>query len=214
MAIAGREIIKPYYYKFIGCDTETTGLRPWKHGIVDIAAIVYDAYGNQKDSFTEYCNPGPDVEYDAIALKVNGLTREFIEQQRPIKEVLIEFVAFMDKHLTLSNPNAKVTVVGNNFGFDNFFFQYAFDKHVPELEKYTKYFFRRLDEMKGVVRTVMPNLKHISQDNLGKLLNIPNEHAHGAVGDVKQMMGIYFKLMDINERRILLDLKNNALIEA
>ena len=187
MSIISREIIKPYYTTFVGVDTETTGVKPWLNGIVDIAAIVYDAEGNQKASFSEHCNPG-DVVYEETALKINGLTREFIAAQRPIKDVLIEFIAFMDKHMQLYNPNAKATVIGNNFGFDTWFFQYAFDKHVPELEKYTKWMFRRTDEMKGLVRATMPNLKHISQDNLGKLLNIPNERAHGAVGDVKQMM--------------------------
>ena len=94
MSIVGREIIKPYYYKMVGCDTETSGLRPWLHGILDIAAIVYDLNGNQKDIFQEYCNPG-DVIYDDIALKVNGLTKEFIEQQPPIRDVLIDFVEFI-----------------------------------------------------------------------------------------------------------------------
>ena len=214
MSFIGREIINPYYYKLVGCDTETSGVRPWKHGIIDIAAVVYDLDGTQKDTFQSYCNPGDDVEYDEIALKVNGLTREFISEQRPIKEVLIEFIAFMDKHLTLSNPNAKSEIVGNNFGFDSWFFIYAFEKHVPELEKYTKWMFRRTSDLKGLVRATMPNIKHISQDNLGKLLNIPNERAHGAYGDVQQMMKIYFKLQEINERRILKDLKDNALIGA
>jgi DNA polymerase III epsilon subunit-like protein len=212
MSLIGREIIKPYYYKTIFCDTETTGLKPWLHGIVDIAAVVSDLDGNTKDIFQSYCNPGPDVIYEPIALKVNGLSREFIEEQPPIRDVLIDFVEFMNSHLTLKNPNAKVNIVGNNFGFDAWFFQFAFDKHVPDLEKYTKWMFRRVDEMKGLVRATLPNVKHISQDALGKLLGIPNERLHGAMGDVKQMQQIYFKLMEINERRILLDLKDNALI--
>jgi DNA polymerase III epsilon subunit-like protein len=213
MGLAEREIIKPYYTTFIGVDTETTGVKPWLNGIVDIAAVVYNPDGTQREIFHSYCNPG-DVIIEDGALKVNGLTREFIAQQEPIKSVLIKFVAFMDKHLQLNNPNAKSTVVGNNFAFDTYFFQYAFDKYIPELEKYTKWMFRRTDEMKGLVRTVMPNIKHISQDNLGKLLNIPNEHAHGALGDVRQMMQIYFKLNEINERRIVLDIKENSLIGA
>jgi len=211
MSIIGREIIKPYYYKTVGCDIETSSLKPWSGGVLDIAAITYDLNGSQLDYFQSYCNPG-DVVYEDAALKVNGLTREFIAEQPPIREVLIDFVEFMNKHLTLLNPNAKTEIFGNNFGFDSWFLTYAFDQHVPELSKYTKWMFRRVSDLKGLIRATYPNLKHISQDNLGKLLGIQNERAHGSVGDVKQMMQIYFKLMEVNERRILLDLKDHSLI--
>ena len=212
MNAISKDIIKPYYTKMVAVDIESSGVKPWKNGIIQIAAAVYDLDGNKKETFNEYMYPGNDVVYDDAALKINGLTLDFIEKQRPIKQVLIEFVAFMDKHLTLSNPNAKSEIIGNNFAFDKYFLDFAFDKHVPELNKYTKWMFRRLFDLKGLVRVTMPNIKHISQDNLGKLLNIPNEHAHDAMGDVDQMMKIFFTLQEINERRIMLDILENPLI--
>lgn len=205
--LVAREIIKPAYTKLIGCDTETSGTKPWKHGIVEIGAILVDLDGNQKDIYQAYCNPG-DVEYDPIALKINNLTIDFIKAQRPIREVLIEFIAWMDKNLELSNKDSKVGIVGNNFGFDSWFFQYAFDKHVPELDYKTKWMFRRIIEMKGFVNAILPQYPHMAQTKLGTLLNIDNENAHGAIGDAKQMLELYLHLMSINERRILLDYEN------
>lgn len=197
---------QPAYPIIIGVDTETTGVKPWRNGIIQIGAKAINRSGKTLGIFNEYCNPG-DVEYNQGALDINHITMEQIEASRPIRDVLIDFVAFMNKYL--DNRWQKATVVGNNFGFDTFFFQYAFDKHIPELETKTKWMFRRIDEMKGVARTVLPHTEHLNQGKLGDLLNIPNFQAHDAMGDIDQMLGIYMKLMEMNDARIAIEYNYN-----
>jgi DNA polymerase III alpha subunit (gram-positive type) len=188
------------YTVIIGVDTETTGTKPWKNGIIQIGAKVITKTGKEIARFNEHCNPG-DVEYTEEALEINHMTIEQIKKARPIRDVLLEFVPFMNKYL--EDRINKATVVGNNFGFDTWFLQYAFDKHIPELDSKTKWMFRRIDELKGVARTVLPETEHLNQGKLGNLLGIPNTNPHDAMGDIEQMLGIYCELMKINYQRIL-----------
>lgn len=183
----------------VGVDTETTGKRAWKNGICEIGAIAIDKKGNELDYFHAYCNPG-DVEYDEEALKINNLTKEFIQSQRPIEEVLREFIPWMYKYT--GNWKNKSVVVGNNFAFDMSFFNFAFDKHVPDLNKQTDWMFHKLDDLKGVSRMVFPEEVHIAQGKLGTKMQVENENAHSALGDVRQMLALYCKLMKINFERI------------
>jgi len=197
---------QPAYPIIIGVDTETSGTRPWKHGIIQIGAKVINRDGKELAVFNQYCNPG-DVVYEQEALDINHITLEQIQTFRPIKEVLVEFVDFMNKYV--DNFKQRAVVVGNNFAFDTYFFQYAFDKHIPEMEKKTKWMFRRTDDLKGVSRTVLPHLEHQNQAKLGDLMYVPNLKAHDAMGDVDQMLGIYMKLMEKNDARIALEYNYN-----
>jgi len=188
------------YSRILGIDTETSHVDFWKGGILEIGAIVIDKLGNEIEVFNEYCNPG-EVEYSEEAMNINKIPLETIKSARPIKEVLIDFVKFMNKYI--DDRNEKVVCVGNNFGFDAAFFQYAFDKHVPQFHSKTKWFFRRMDDLKGVSRMTFPGTEHMSQTKLGELLNIPNDNAHSALGDVKQMLNIYRTCMRLNYLRIV-----------
>lgn len=195
-------MIKESPFKYmIGVDLETSNTNSWSGGILEIGAIVMDKKGNELDFFLAHCNPG-DVEYSEEALKINNLTREFINKQRPVADVLREFVNWLYKYTNNWNKSQRAVIIGNNFSFDMGFFNYSFNKHIPDMAKETKWLYHKYDDLKHVSRVVMPDKMHMSQENLGKELGIYNENAHSALGDVRQMLQLYIALMKINSARI------------
>jgi DNA polymerase-3 subunit epsilon len=88
-------------------DTETTGLDPTLgHRIIEIAAIEIVDRRLTGNHFHRYVNPERDSE-DA-ALQVHGLTREFLSDKPKFKDVVQEFLEFVQ--------GAELVI--HNAGFD------------------------------------------------------------------------------------------------
>ena len=91
---------------FISIDLETSGLRPEKHGIIQIGAV---ATGETEEDFKGYfvsdCNPHLGLnsgEYKAVsidqgALDVNGFDRDRIEAATPLVTVEHNFYKWLTK---------------------------------------------------------------------------------------------------------------------
>lgn len=76
-------------------DTETTGLDPaLGHRIVEIAAVELFNRRPTNKHFHSYVNPERDSE--EAALRIHGLTREFLSDKRKFKEIAAEFLAFVN----------------------------------------------------------------------------------------------------------------------
>ncbi|MDP1575086.1 MAG: exonuclease domain-containing protein [Coxiellaceae bacterium] len=89
-------------------DSETTGFSPQKgHRIVQIACIeIYD--GNPVNRFNTYLNPGRDS--DPAALRVHGLTSEYLADKPKFADVADEFLAFInDAELVIHNAPFDVS---------------------------------------------------------------------------------------------------------
>jgi DNA polymerase-3 subunit epsilon len=75
-------------------DTETTGLDPaLGHKIIEIAGVEIINRRITANRFHRYINPERDSE-DA-ALRVHGLTREFLEDKPRFREIAVEFLDFV-----------------------------------------------------------------------------------------------------------------------
>jgi DNA polymerase III subunit epsilon len=75
-------------------DTETTGLDPTLgHRVIEIAAVELVNRRLTGNYFHRYVNPGRDS--DQAALRIHGLTTEFLSDKPRFKEVAAEFVAFV-----------------------------------------------------------------------------------------------------------------------
>jgi DNA polymerase-3 subunit epsilon len=76
-------------------DTETTGLDPaLGHKIIEIAGVEIVNRRLTGNHFHRYVNPERDSE-DA-ALQVHGLTREFLQDKPRFRDIVAEFLAFID----------------------------------------------------------------------------------------------------------------------
>lgn len=188
---------------FIGVtvfDCETSGLIPGVHGILDIAAINYDNYGNEQGRFQSYVNPGNDIEFDQRAMEVNQIPMDKIKNSRHIREVLPEFIAFMKKYFILDSridrdgkewTTPRTITAGHNLYFDINHVNFALGKYCPELLKD----FEQVTRSKFCTQQASPVYeKQMTLFGLGKYYGISNRAPHTAIGDVEQTAGIYFQI--------------------
>ena len=76
---------------YVVFDIETTGLSPYKDGIVELSALKVIG-GQVQEEFSTLVNPGRPISY--AASRVNGITDEMVEDAPFIEEVLPEFLEF------------------------------------------------------------------------------------------------------------------------
>lgn len=84
-------------------DTETTGLEPAEgHRIVEVAAVELVNHVPTGRTFQRYLDPERDVPEEA--LRVHGLTREFLKDHPTFREAADELLAFLeDSPLVIHN---------------------------------------------------------------------------------------------------------------
>lgn len=83
-------------------DTETTGLTPKEHRIIEIACIEVRKRSITGNEFHQYLNPERDVE--AGAVQVHGLTLERLRDEPVFSDIVDSFLAFIqDSELIIHN---------------------------------------------------------------------------------------------------------------
>jgi len=162
-------------------DTETTGLKPEQgHRIVEIAGveIIKRRLTGKRVHF--YLNP--DRDSDPEALRVHGLSTEFLSSQPRFEEVADEVMAFVD--------GAQVVI--HNAPFDVKFL----DAELARLGRAG--FAAACDEVidsLAVAREAFPG-KRNSLDALCERFNISNAHRtlHGALLDAELLAEVWLSL--------------------
>jgi len=99
--------------KFIVIDTETTGLHPNKHGLIQLAALALDTNLEILDTFNIDVKPPDTVEISDQALEVNHFTLDRINSGKSYLETAQLFLAFLEQ-----NFDEKPTAIGQFYPFD------------------------------------------------------------------------------------------------
>lgn len=99
--------------KFIVIDTETTGLHPNKHGLIQLAAIALDSKLEILDTFNVDVKPPDTVEIAEQALEINHFTMERINSGRSYLQTAELFLEFLE-----NNFETRPTAVGQFYPFD------------------------------------------------------------------------------------------------
>ena len=99
--------------KEIILDTETTGLSVQDgHRIVEIGCIEIDNFVPTNKKFHYYLNPQRKVSEQA--LKIHGYTDEFLSQKNKFKEIVKEFLEFIEnKRLIIHNASFDLAHLNN-----------------------------------------------------------------------------------------------------
>ena len=97
-------------------DTETTGLDPKSgHRIIEIGCVEIINRRFAGEEFHVYLNP--DRDSDEGALRVHGLTTEFLKDKPHFQEVYEDFIAFIkDSELLIHNAEFDVGFLNNEIG--------------------------------------------------------------------------------------------------
>ena len=103
-------------------DTETTGVRPDKDAIIEIAA--FDPI--TKENYVSFVNPGVPIPPDATA--IHHITDEMVQSAPSFAKVAEELVAFCGEKAVL--------IAHNNDRFDKIFLQHEFKRHEVILPKH------------------------------------------------------------------------------
>ena len=170
--------------KEVVLDTETTGLDVKDgHRIVEIGCIELDNYVPTSKVFHCYLNPERKVSEQAI--KVHGLTDDFLSSQKKFKDIADEFLNFIkDKKLVIHNAifdlghlNNELSLIGKS----------KIDKN------------NVIDTLQ-IARDKFPG-SQINLDALCKKYKIDNSRRikHTAIIDCELLTKVYINLVDQKE---------------
>jgi DNA polymerase III subunit epsilon len=162
-------------------DTETTGLSPREHRLVEIGCIELIERRRSGREFQRYLNPERSMDFGAA--EVTGLTDEFLRDKALFGSVVDEFLAFVD--------GAELVI--HNAAFDMGFLNSELARLGPQ--------FGRLEDRCSVLDTLalarekFPGQKN-SLDALCKRLQVDSSHRrlHGALLDANLLTDVYLAL--------------------
>lgn len=160
-------------------DTETTGLDPASgHRIIEIGCVELVNRKLTGNHYHQYIKP--EREIDPGAIKVHGVTNEFLADKPLFNEIAADFVAFI--------TGAELII--HNAPFDTAFINHELkswqNEHAP-----VEQFCRILDTL-ALAREKHPGQKN-NLDALCKRYNIDNSHRekHGALLDAEILADLY-----------------------
>lgn len=163
--------LRPIFY-----DTETTGVRPDKDRVIEIAA--YDP--QRKRKFEKLVNPGCPIPSEATA--IHHITDEMVASASSFAEVGTEFVDFCEGDVVL--------IAHNNDSFDLHFLRNEFKRNNLQMPAWN--FF---DTLKWA-RRYRPDLPRHTLQFLREIYGIPANNAHRALDDVLVLEQVYNYMVD------------------
>lgn len=172
--------------EFVVVDTETTGLRPGSHRLIEVAGVRLRG-GEVLGSYQSLLNPG--VRIPTFIAQFTGISQDMLATAPAIHEALPEFLNFVEGAL----------VVGHNVGFDIGFLSY-------EAQRLGQSFpIDGLDTI-PLARRFLPGLKRFKLDNVAAHLKIPTAERHRALGDARVTAAIFQQLLQRAARQGILTL--------
>lgn len=161
-------------------DTETTGLDPNSgHRVIEIGCVELVNLVPTGNVFHQYINPDRDVPEDAV--RIHGLTRDFLQDHPLFNEVVEEFLEFVE----------EAKLIAHNAEFDMRFINWELENaglsRIPMS--------RTVDTLQ-IARSRFPGAAN-SLDALCKRLGVDNSNRtkHGALLDAEILAEVYLELM-------------------
>jgi DNA polymerase-3 subunit epsilon len=172
---------RPIYY-----DTETTGVKPGKDRIIEIAA--YDPH--QEKTFCTFTNPECPIPAESTA--ITGITDEMVKEAPLIKQALTSFVEFCSGDVVL--------IAHNNDTFDKLFLEAEFARAGLEIPQWIY-----IDSLKWS-RKYRTDLPRHSLQSLREVYGIEANQAHRALDDVIVLHKVFSKMIDDLDLNTVLEL--------
>ena len=163
--------MRPIYY-----DTETTGVRPGKDRIIELAA--YDPV--REKTFCSFINPGCPIPAEASA--ISHITDEMVKDAPPFGDVARDFLIFCEGDVVL--------IAHNNDSFDKLFMEDEFQRSGTPMPLWPF-----IDTLKWA-RKYRSDLPRHGLQFLREVYKIEANNAHRALDDVMVMYQIFTRMID------------------
>jgi len=164
------------HYRPIYFDTETTGTRPDKDRIIELAA--FDPIENR--TFVQLINPGIPIPPEATA--IHHISDAMVKDAPSFAQVAEAFIAFC--------PEKSALIAHNNDAFDKPFLHAEFQRAGVLLPTY-----QYIDTLKWA-RKYRPDLPRHTLQSLREVYGIPANQAHRALDDVIVLYKLFSAMTD------------------
>lgn len=178
-------------------DTETSGLNPDKHRLLELAFRIYDTTSNHFIlSYVTYFSQEPHVWAlaDPQSLKINGLTYEKLLSGKSEKIVSTEIISEFNK---LKLPEKTGIFICQNPSFDRVFFNQLISVEIQS-HFHWPYHWLDLASMYLTYRVLnghsLKQMKEedLSKDKIAEFFSLPKEKTpHGAMNGVNHLIACY-----------------------
>lgn len=168
-------------------DTETTGkndkgLSHLGHRVIEIGAIEVVNRKITEKSFHIYLNP--DMKVDEDAIKVHGITDDFLKDKPHFNEIMEEFTNFI---------NGSILII-HNAKFDVGFLNQEYEKNSSNIK--IENLCTVVDSYNEAKKELVGQTSKFNLDSLCKLFGIDNSSrtVHGALLDAQLLAEMYLKM--------------------
>lgn len=168
--------------RLISLDTETTGLYTKDgHRVIEIGCVEIINRRLTGNNFHQYLNPGRDS--DADALRVHGITTEFLADKPRFEDIADDFIGYI--------KGAELVI--HNAPFDVGFLNYEFS--LMSGRKFTIADLAEVTDSLTLARHMHPGQK-VSLDALCRRYEVSNNHRvlHGALLDAEILADVFLAM--------------------
>ncbi len=182
--------------KILWIDTETTGLDPKRHGIIQIAGIV-DIDGEVKEAFDIKIAPSADVEIDPAALEVHGISEDILLTYPEARVSFNGLQKVMSVYVDRYDKRDKFFMAGYNVHFDEQFIRSFFQRNNNNY--YGSWFHWPVIDVATLVgiasaKGALPALGNFKLSTICEHCGISIK-AHDALSDIMATRNLYYELM-------------------
>jgi DNA polymerase-3 subunit epsilon len=169
-------------------DFETSGIDVFKDYPIEFGAVLVDDELNIIKEFHSYINPERKRKISSAALKIHGLTPEFLTNMPNSMEVISSFFTEM---------GCDYKLAGWNISFDVVFLRKMAHQN-SMMREFNKINYRHLDiqSISYLYNKINANsIEKNSLDSMCKMFNLKRNDKHNALDDAKLTFEIYKRII-------------------
>jgi DNA polymerase-3 subunit epsilon len=165
---------------FLAFDTETTGLYPIMHRLVEIGAVRFRLDGRELATFQQLIDPQIPIPRDVQ--QVHGIANAMVRGQPTVEQVMPHFIEFLGTPDTI--------LLAHNAHFDLGFLAMALIR--LGIAYPSHYVFDTLD----MARRLYPTWPSHSLEHVAAILKITNAAEHRALSDARLVKDIFLAMLN------------------
>ena len=158
-------------------DLETTGISHFTEKITEVG-IIKIKDGKIIDTFETFVNPEKPIPQEVV--EITHITDDMVKDAETIDKIIPQIIEFIGDSV----------LVAHNADFDIGYLKYNFKKYGYELNN------TYIDTLR-LSKAVFPDLKKYKLGVIADSLNIKVDVAHRALDDVKTLVAVFNKIIDI-----------------